>query len=103
MKKTSVTVAFPDGLHARTASRLVRTLRHFRSQVCFRHGEQQADGRSLIGLLLLSATNAAALEVEATGEDEDLVIRAIESFFRLTERDGAEIVPTEWRNSTTFS
>ena len=84
MKTLLVTVPFAHGLHARPAARLVKTLKRFRARVSFRCGEQTADARSILSLLLLSAGFKTQLEIQAWGPDEAAAIQATEAFFQLS-------------------
>lgn len=66
------------GLHARAAALLVQTVNRFSSQVTFSKDGQSADGRSIMGVLTLAATQGSKLQVEANGEDAERAIKAIE-------------------------
>jgi len=43
------------GLHARAAAKLVHTSSRFRSSVKIRKDEEEVDGKSILGILLLAA------------------------------------------------
>ncbi|MGH7887491.1 MAG: HPr family phosphocarrier protein [Candidatus Binatia bacterium] len=66
------------GLHARAAALLVQTVNKFSAQVNVSKDGQTADGRSIMGVLTLAATQGSKIHVEANGEDADQVIRALE-------------------------
>ncbi|HWP23218.1 MAG TPA: HPr family phosphocarrier protein [Candidatus Binatia bacterium] len=66
------------GLHARAAALLVQTVSKFSSQVTFSKDGQTADGRSIMGMLTLAATQGSKLVVEANGEDAERAVKAIE-------------------------
>jgi phosphocarrier protein len=66
------------GLHARAAALFVQTVKKFASQVNVSNDGQTADGRSIMGILTLGATQGSRIQVEATGEDAEKVLRAIE-------------------------
>lgn len=87
MKKAVVTVKFPEGLHARPASRLVRLCGRFRSQILLRKASRLVSGRSLLSILLLAVACNAQLEVMAAGDDEDAAIQAVEGFFQQANGD----------------
>ena len=65
------------GLHARAAARFVHTASRFRSRIQIKREGQAVDGKSILGLLLLAATNGSALRIEVTGEDEEAAIEAL--------------------------
>ena len=69
------------GLHARAAALLVQTVNKFAAQVTFSKDGQVADGRSIMGVLTLAATQGSKVQVEASGEDAERVVKAIEKLF----------------------
>lgn len=81
MKTTKVLVPWQEGLHARPAARLVRRIRHLHSRILLRTGQRVADGRSILSVLMLCATLNTAIDIEASGEDEETAIRVVESLF----------------------
>jgi phosphocarrier protein HPr len=66
------------GLHARAAALLVQTVNKFSSQVTFSKDGQSTDGRSIMGVLTLAATQGSKLQIEANGEDAERAVKAIE-------------------------
>jgi len=66
------------GLHARAAALLVQTVNKFDAEVSFSKDGQTADGRSIMGVLTLAATQGSKVQVEAIGEEAERVVRAIE-------------------------
>jgi phosphocarrier protein len=66
------------GLHARAAALLVQTVNKFGAQVSFSKDGQTTDGRSIMGVLTLAATQGSKIQVEASGEDAERAVRAIE-------------------------
>ncbi|HSF57077.1 MAG TPA: HPr family phosphocarrier protein [Candidatus Binatia bacterium] len=66
------------GLHARAAALLVQTVNKFDAQVTFSKDGQTADGRSIMGVLTLAATQGSKVQVEASGDEAERVVRAIE-------------------------
>lgn len=69
------------GLHARAAALLVQTVNKFSAQVTLSKDGQCADGRSIMGVLTLAATQGSKVQVEASGEDAERAVRAIEKLF----------------------
>lgn len=66
------------GLHARAAALLVQTVNKFSAQVSFSKDGQTIDGRSIMGVLTLAAAQGTKIQVEATGEDAERTVKAIE-------------------------
>jgi phosphocarrier protein len=59
------------GLHARAAARFVHTASRFRSRVTASRDGRVMDGKSILGILLLAASQGTAIEVAADGPDEE--------------------------------
>jgi phosphocarrier protein len=66
------------GVHARAAALLVQTVNRFPAQVTISKDGQTADGRSIMGVLMLAATQGSIIEVEAAGQDAEQAVKAIE-------------------------
>ena len=66
------------GVHARAAALLVQTVNKFSAHVTFSKDGQIADGRSIMGVLTLAATQGSKIEVEASGADAEQAVKAIE-------------------------
>jgi len=67
------------GLHARAAARFVHTASRFRSQVSAGRDGRTMDGKSILGILLLSASQGSEVEVTVDGPDEAEAIAALEA------------------------
>lgn len=66
------------GLHARAAALLVQTATRFSAHIVLSKDGQTTDARSIMGVLTLAATQGSKIQVEATGEDAEQAVRAIE-------------------------
>src|SRR5205814_1447769 len=66
----TVTLLNSTGLHARPAGLFVETAARFRSTIKVVKGTGEADGRSLLSLMLLEATAGSEITIQAVGEDE---------------------------------
>ena len=66
------------GLHARAAAKLVHTAARFKSSIKIRKGDEEVDGKSILGILLLAAGRGSVITVRAEGEDEAEAVDAIE-------------------------
>jgi len=77
MVTRAVTISNRLGLHARAAARFVHTANRFRSRVTVgRHGKVM-DGKSILGILLLAASQGSVLELAAEGDDEEAAVEAL--------------------------
>jgi phosphocarrier protein len=74
-------VAIPNrlGLHARAAARFVHTASRFRSRVSAGRDGRVMDGKSILGILLLAASQGTAIELVAEGPDETEAMDALVS------------------------
>jgi phosphocarrier protein HPr len=66
------------GLHARAAAKLVHTAARFKSDIKIRKGDEEVDGKSILGILLLAAGRGSVVTIRADGEDEREAVDAIE-------------------------
>jgi phosphocarrier protein HPr len=69
------------GLHARPASLFVKTTGRFQSAVKVKKGDNEIDGKSIMGLLMLAAGPGTPLTIRAEGQDEEGVIQALDDLF----------------------
>jgi phosphocarrier protein len=65
------------GLHARAAARFVHTASRFRARVTAGREGRVMDGKSILGILLLSAAQGSTIEVTAEGLDETEAMEAL--------------------------
>ena len=77
MPACRVTVVGPLGLHARAAARFVRLAGRFRAGIQVARGDRRVDGKSILGLLLLSAARGTVLDISADGDDAEQAIGAL--------------------------
>jgi phosphocarrier protein len=66
------------GLHARAAARFVQTASRFQSEVKIRKNGEEVDGKSILGLLLLAASQGTQITIAVCGEDEVDAFAAVE-------------------------
>jgi phosphocarrier protein len=81
MVEREVEVVNRLGLHARAAAKLVHTAGRFESSVLLRDGQQSVDAKSILGLLLLAATQGSCLTVRCAGRDELAAAVAVTELF----------------------
>src|SRR5581483_9551991 len=89
MSEKNFTVKNRLGLHARPAALFVQTTSKFKSSVKVRKGDQEVDGKSIMGLMMLAAEEGAELTISAQGPDENDVLNALSGLFetRFNEKD----------------
>jgi phosphocarrier protein HPr len=66
------------GLHARAAAKFVHAAARFKSDIKVRKGDEEVDGKSILGILLLAAGRGSTIVVKADGPDERDALDAIE-------------------------
>ena len=67
------------GLHARAAAKLVHCAARFKSDIKVRKGDEEVDGKSILGILLLAAGRGSVITVRADGADERAALDAVEN------------------------
>ncbi|CRI65158.1 Phosphotransferase system, phosphocarrier HPr protein [Thiocapsa sp. KS1] len=67
------------GLHARAAAKLVQCAGRFASHVEIERRGQSVNGKSIMGVMMLAASQGTRITVAAAGEDEDAAMAAIEA------------------------
>lgn len=65
------------GLHARAAAKLVALASKFSSEVQLRKNNQEVNAKSIMGVMMLAASQGTMLELVVNGEDEQEAIEAI--------------------------
>ena len=66
------------GLHARAAAKLVHTAARFRADIKIKKGDEEVDGKSILGILLLAAGRGSTVTLRADGDDERDALEAVE-------------------------
>lgn len=74
-----VTITNPNGLHMRPASLVAECCRKFESRIELVNGEVRADGRDVLSILTLFATEGTELELQVAGKDAVEAIEAVAS------------------------
>jgi len=76
------------GLHARAAARLVHTAGAYKARTLLIKDGEEVDAKSILGILLLAASQGSHLRLRSEGEDEDAAISAVTSL--IADRFGEE-------------
>lgn len=66
------------GLHARAAAKLVQTAGDFQSRLWVVKDGDAVDAKSILGLLLLAASQGTRVTLRADGSDEEAALGAVE-------------------------
>jgi phosphocarrier protein HPr len=65
------------GLHARAAVKFVQLASKYKSEIKVAKDDQEANGKSIMGLLTLVAAFGMEIQVKATGPDAEEAVAAI--------------------------
>lgn len=77
MSRCDVTIPNRLGLHARAAAKFVHTATRFRAHVQVSHDARIMDGKSIMGILLLSAAHGTTVTIATDGPDEQEALVAL--------------------------
>ena len=77
MRIENVTIINRLGLHARAAAQLLRLANTFKSDITLIKGDQKANAKTIMELLMLAATKGTLLTINAEGPDEETAVKAI--------------------------
>ena len=66
------------GIHSRPAAAFVKVANKYKSDVSVVYGDKWADGKSILGLLILEVLTGTSIVVEITGEDAEAASDAIQ-------------------------
>ncbi len=69
------------GIHARPAAMIVRITNRFKSDVFVEKDEEQVNGKSIMGLMMLAAGKGSKVRFIATGEDAAQMLSELEQLF----------------------
>jgi phosphocarrier protein len=76
----TTTIVNKLGLHARAAAKFVTQASLFKSDVVLKRNNQQVNGKSIMGVMMLAAAKGSEVELIINGEDE---IQAMQSLLEL--------------------
>ena len=69
------------GIHARPAAMIVRVTNKFKADVFVEKDDEQVNGKSIMGLMMLAAGKGSKLRFLITGEDGPQMLAEIEQLF----------------------
>ena len=82
MPTSRVAIVNTLGMHARAAARFAHLASHYAAQVSVSKDGRLVDGKSILGLLLLSAGQGAEIEISAEGPDAEHAVAALTALVR---------------------
>jgi phosphocarrier protein len=69
------------GIHARPAAMIVRITNKFKADVFMEKDEEQVNGKSIMGLMMLAAGKGSKIKFTATGADALQMLAELEQLF----------------------
>jgi len=82
MVTREVTIINKLGLHARPAAQLVKTASRFSSEIFFKKGSLEVNGKSIMGVMMLAAEKGSKITITADGDDEVQALEALVEVFQ---------------------
>ncbi len=79
MIQKEVTIINKLGLHARAAAKFVTLASQFGSEIMVARNDQEVNGKSIMGIMMLAASKGTQLTLRATGEDEQQALEQLEA------------------------
>ena len=76
--KKELIVKNKQGLHARPAAVFVQIANKFDARITVRHDEEEVNGKSIMGILMLGAEKDSLIVVEADGVDAEAALVELE-------------------------
>ena len=75
-----LTVMSKQGLHARPAALFVQIAEKYDSQVTVKKGDEEVNGKSIMGILMLGAQYQTKIKLIIVGDDAEKVMKELEDF-----------------------
>ena len=69
------------GIHARPAAMIVRITNRYKCDVFVEKDEEQVNGKSIMGLMMLAAGKGSTVKFIATGDDAAPMLAELETLF----------------------
>ncbi|MCC3303908.1 HPr family phosphocarrier protein [Sneathiella sp. HT1-7] len=86
--KRDLMIGNARGLHARAAAKFVKCAEKFDADINVVKGENEVSGSSIMGLMMLAASNGTTISVEVTGPEADAAMEALTEL--VTDKFGEE-------------
>jgi phosphocarrier protein HPr len=77
-----ITIINRLGLHARPAAMFVRIASRYRSEVWVKKENEEINGKSIMGLMMLAAGQGSKLLIRCEGPDADKVMEELEELIQ---------------------
>ncbi|WP_210396553.1 HPr family phosphocarrier protein [Motiliproteus sediminis] len=79
MIEKQLTIINKLGLHARATAKLIGVTNNFSCKIQLSKEGRSVDGKSIMSVMMLAASQGTVLDISCDGEDEDKAMDAIEA------------------------
>jgi len=83
--KKEIIVKNKQGLHARPAALFVQIANKFDSRITVRRDDEEVNGKSIMGILMLGAEQGSLIIIEAEGQDAEAALNELEKIINSEE------------------
>jgi len=83
--KKKLVVKNKQGLHARPAAMFVQVANKYDSRVKVKRDEEEVNGKSIMGILMLGAEQGSEIIIEVEGDDAEEALSELEKLILLEE------------------
>lgn len=83
--KKELTVKNKQGLHARPAALFVQIANKFDSRITVKRNNEEVNGKSIMGILMLGAEKGSIIIIEIEGEDANQALAELEKIIESEE------------------
>jgi len=77
MQQREVTILNKLGLHARASAKLTQLAGQFKSEVWVSRNDRKVNAKSIMGVMMLAASQGVTLAIETAGTDEIEAMQAL--------------------------
>jgi phosphocarrier protein len=77
MTQSEVIIINKLGLHARAAAKFVTLASRFNSEIRVQRGTKEANGKSIMGMMMLAASQGTRLCIITSGPDEEKALQQL--------------------------
>ena len=77
MKTAAIMIVNKLGMHARASAKFVTLAAQFKSDVTLGRNGQHANGKSIMGIMMLAAGKGTQVDLTVNGDDEEQAMQAL--------------------------
>tara|TARA_R110002096_G_scaffold71295_11_gene170429 strand:+ start:173 stop:442 length:270 start_codon:yes stop_codon:yes gene_type:complete len=77
MPECELTIPNEEGLHARPAAKFVKMASQFSCEIWVEKDDEEINGKSIMGLMMLAAAQGSVIRVSANGDDAEQALSKI--------------------------